>query len=225
MKDTAMVRSEQPWLSVIIPTIGRRSLQRTIDSLRGQVYGSTIEVLVVADTHQAGGLGPTRTRLPGLPDVADRFRYTRDLAESYGCVYAEHDGGENCWGHPQRDHGARLARGTWLWWLQDDDIAAPDALPAMRSILTLNELRSWAPHLFRVQTWQAGLVWKTEGVLAEKQIDADCIVVPNEPSELVPWGRRYNGDWDFISQMVANYGGPAEVVWDPTIIAIGRPQD
>ncbi len=40
----------RPWLSVVIPTIGRDSLALTLESLRAQAESAGVEVLVVGDT-------------------------------------------------------------------------------------------------------------------------------------------------------------------------------
>lgn len=205
-----------PWLSVIIPTIGRRALDGTLASLRDQPGGNEVELLVIGDTH----------RTEGMPPPERVFRDTTRICQEYGAHFFEHDGGVNCWGHPQRDFGARAARGRWLWWLQDDDIATRDALAAIkRSIETVDcGIEPPAPRLFRVQTWQAGAVWKLAGRLVQGEIDADCVVAPQDAARLPTWGRRYNGDFDFITALVEEYGGPQLTVWDPALIAVGRPK-
>lgn len=202
-----MSEGPRPLLTVIVPTIGRATLAGTLESIRSQAPASAVEILVVVDTAEP-------------PIVEDAERITR-LAEELDCRVIEHGTEEHCWGHPQRDEGARRASGAWLWWLQDDDTAAPGAIWSIFASLEA-DTRS-VPRLFRTLTWQAGVVWREPGRLAQGEIDADCIVAPNDPARLPRWGRRYNGDWDFIDEAAATYGGPGRVIWEPALIALGRP--
>jgi glycosyltransferase involved in cell wall biosynthesis len=193
----------RPQVSVIIPTIGRPTLARTLRSIRDQAGPDEVEVLVIGDTHA------------GTHDLSTVL-HTCGEYDAEGYAY---DGGEHAWGHPQRNFGARIAEGRYLAYLQDDDVWLPEAWLAIRgSIATGPE----GPRLFRVRTWQAGVVWVEAGRLAYGQIDADCIVAPNCPQKLGRWTHVYEGDWHFIRETVAAWGED-RVIWDPTIIAAGRP--
>jgi hypothetical protein len=193
----------KPFLSCIVPTVGRVTLEPLLRSLREQTHAGETELLVVGDTHA----GTWRRALESVPALCD----------AYAARYAAYDGGVHAWGHPQRNYGASLARGAWLWWLQDDDLPADDAYATLRRTL-------WdaprVPHLFQTATWQAGTVWR-EPVLALRNIDADCLVAPNAPTRLAPWPPTYNGDFTAICETVALYGG--RCVWVPAVIAHGRP--
>ncbi len=116
-----------PLISVIIPTYNRRRLLlEAIESVEKQTY-SNVELIVVDDgsTDETAQLGETTSPL---------FRYTRQ--ENRGPAAA-------------RNHGARIARGEWLAFLDSDDIWMPDKLarqwqtleaePEFRAIYT-NEL-------------------------------------------------------------------------------------
>lgn len=199
----------RPLLSIIVPTIGRATLARTLASVRDQAGARDVELLVVGDSFGSDG-PPAWERESLMVDVLSaRARYVR------------HDGGLHAWGHPQRNFGQSIACGRYLAWLQDDDIYTPGGVGAMlRAIESDHEP---AVHLFRVRTWQAGVVWGQRGVLGFGQIDADCIVAPNDPARLAQWPPHYNGDWDFIRDTVALWGGAEQAAWHEDIIAIGRP--
>lgn len=192
-----------PWLSVIIPTVGRVTLEPLLAGLRAQAPAADLELLVIGDTH---GITWQRALAP-VPALCDQ----------YAARYVAHDGGVHAWGHPQRTYGARLARGAWLWWLQDDDLAAPDAYATLRTHLTA---ALCVPHLFRVDTWQAGRIWR-ERTITLGNVDADCLVAPNAPPRLAPWPPHYTGDHEMIRETVALYGGSC--VWVEAVIAHGRP--
>lgn len=205
---------KEPKLTVIIPTCGRKSLERTLQSIRSQKgklgipYNSDfVEVLVVGDTHQGSFTEPL-SRVPFL-------------CQEYDCQYLEYDGGEHMWGHPQRNYGQSVAKGKWISWLQDDDIYVPGAFAAIiESAFAPLTQKPFAPRLFRTLTWQAGVVW-SEPELREGNIDANCIVAPNVPEKLGVWASRYNGDFDFIRDTCSRWD---MMVWEPRVIAHGRPQ-
>jgi hypothetical protein len=193
-----------PLLSIIIPTIGRPTLGRTLRSLGPP--SPAVDVLVIGDTYRD-------TYTPDLVDVPA-------LCAAHGATYLPHDGGAHAWGHPQREYGDRLARGAWLWHLQDDTIATTPAVPALVA-LAADPHAAPVPVLARVDTWQAGVVWRS-AVLALGNCDADGIVVPNDPTRRPPWGRAYNDDFVFLSACVAAYDGALRYL--SQIVAIGRPE-
>jgi glycosyltransferase involved in cell wall biosynthesis len=190
-----------PLLSIIIPSIGRPGLRSTVASIEQQADKACCEVLIVADTHS----GP----IDGLES------YVSSLGPRYR--YLEHDGGLHMVGHPQRNYGMTQARGAFLHFMADDDIYAPRALRFM--LAAIDEQDEPMPILFRVDTWQAGVVWRVRE-LVEGNIDAECIVVPNVPSRLGVWTPRYPGDFDFIEETVNRWGGAQ---WEREIISLCRP--
>jgi hypothetical protein len=189
------------WITFVIPTAGKMTLGRTLDSLD---YPG-VRTLVVADTH----------------DEADSayLQISRDWHGNKCSEWMEFDGGVNCWGHPQREAGMRAATTPWIGFSQDDDVLLPGALADIEHVIA-NQDVPW-PLLFRVDTWQVGIVWRSKE-LRPGNIDADCIVVPNEPARLGHWGMEVTGDYAFIRETVALWGG--QVDWRPELIARGRPQ-
>jgi Glycosyl transferase family 2 len=202
---------ETPLLSVIVPTVGRPSLQRTLRSLLRQGDWLPWEAVVVGDTHA----GTWAHQLPGayqLTQSDPRF------------VYTECDGGQHAWGHPQRNHGAGVARGQYLSYLGDDDIYLPHAFQSIGRALRRHEADPRV-FLFRwIAPWKQ-VYWEQAGFLAQDHIDAECIVCPNSPLHLGVWTNRYQGDFDFIRETVDRWGGVERVVWQPELIAQAQPTD
>jgi hypothetical protein len=192
----------EPLLSVIIPTCGRDTLERTLRSMRCQAPARDLQLLVIADTH-AG------THLAALDTVPA-------LCARYEAICDGYDGGQHCVGQPQRNYGMTRADGAWLAFSQDD---AAWTLGAWDAIAASIARPPRCPRLFRVQTWQAGVVPRVERVRLAN-VDADCIVVPNVPNRLGLWGLEYCGDFTFIRDTVLLWG---QVVWEPQVIALGRP--
>jgi hypothetical protein len=193
------VARSRPLLSVIIPSVGRPGLPRTLASIRDQGHPDAVEIVVVGDTHA----GTFRHALADMSGLC-AFYYAR---------YLEHDGGGHMVGHPQRQHGMAQARGEWLAFSQDDNVLTPGAIDAIRDAL----VGTPGPRLFRVSPRPGCVVWDQLGCLAVGHIDADCLVVPNVPARLGTWTSRYAGDADMIAETVARWGGTAR--WDTALIA------
>ena len=188
-----------PFLTIIIPTIGRAGLERTLRSIRQQAMET--DVTVVYDSHSAL--------------VPDRLY---DLTEKYEVDLVYHDGGIHAWGHPQRNYGVEGAVGGWLAWMADDDIYAEGAFEQIQA--AIDTLEYPMPLIFRARMHFGETLWKRP-VIEAGNIDASMFVVPNDPAKLGTWTNRYTGDVDFISETVAKYSGA--VSWRPEVIAITRP--
>lgn len=185
----------QPTFSIMIPTIGRAMLDRVLGQLAPQTADGD-EILVVGDGRQ-----------PEAQEMASRHG---------GRVkYMEH-GPDHCWGHPQRNWAMPLARGSHLMSMDDDDESLPGALSAVRAAVAA------APdsvHAFRIHH-KGGLIWAERAVYMGN-LSTQNFVVPNVPARLGRWGRRYEGDFDFIrSTLDLHPDGDATVVWHEDIVAV-----
>ena len=192
-----------PWLSVVIPTIGRDSLELTLESLEAQPEREGVEVLVVADTF--GGASPNLDR-------------ARACVLEHGHSWLEHDAGQHMVGQPQRTYGARVARAPWVAFTQDDNISAADALGTIE--LVIDRQPHPRPIFFRfVAPWRE-TIWRWPHLMVGN-IDADCLVFPQDIAQQVEWGLRYVGDYDAAEQAFHLAGG--DVYWCEEIISIARP--
>ena len=204
---------ETPLLTVIVPTVGRPSLARTVRSLLKQGEWLPWEAVLVGDTHA----GTWAHQLPLARALAaqhpERLRYV------------EHDGGLHAWGHPQRNFGATVARGRYLSWLGDDDVYLQGAFEHLGRVLRRQE-DDPRVFLFRwIAPWKA-VLWEQAGFLAQDHIDAENIVCPNVPAKLGEWNSaRYQGDYDMIADTVARWGGVERVRWQPEVIAQAQPTE
>ena len=195
----------QPWLSIILPTVGRPGLERALRSITCQP-AMGIEILVVEDT--LSGTQP----------------HVKVLAAQYGALYVGHAGAEHCWGHPQRNAGMEAATGRWLAWMADDDIYTQLSVDAIaRQVVRQEASGDPCPLLFRVKMNQyRTLVWGAPGHIMIGNVDAECIVTPNDPARLGRWAMEYTGDFDFIRDTVESFG---RCRWVEDVIAIARPTD
>ena len=155
-------------LSIIIPTISRPSLARTLGSIRPQIFCDD-EVLLVGDGPQPAAAATFAAS--GVPG-----RYVEGPATKW-------------WGNAQRMHGMRLARGDLLAFMDDDDIYLAGAFAAMRGA------DPRAVNVFRMQHPRR-LLWQRRQ-LAHGNVSSQMLVVPNDPAILGQWGNRRAGDYDF----------------------------
>src|SRR5687767_10019318 len=105
-------------LSIIIPTLSRPTLRRTLLSIRPV---SPVEVLVIGDGKQPQAKALVKELRTEVP---------------YQLYYLKGPHTEN-WGNEQRNMGIEKAQGNHLLFIDDDDIYIPDALKIInRAIAT-----------------------------------------------------------------------------------------
>lgn len=191
-------------LSVIIPTKGRPTLERTLDSVVAATYRAGDEVLVMGDG-----------RLP------DAERLAAAHAKRMNIVYREIEHTSACaWGGPQRTLGMRLAAGTHLLFMDDDDAYAPQAFEIVRkaalehpSQLMIFRMRSFTPR------WPWKVLWGHKAIFLGN-VGTPMIIVPNIPSQLGVWGSAYASDLAFYESTVKKWpGNEASIVWKEDVIA------
>jgi Glycosyl transferase family 2 len=190
-------------LSVIVPTVGRPTLGRTLRSVIPQLASSD-ELIVIADgpeAHEAasGIVG----RLNG------RCR-----------LYAT-DTRTGSWGNAQRDLGMTLATRTHLTFMDDDDVYAPGAFAAIRKAVTVD---SDAVHIFGMRAWNGDVLPSTREVLSGN-VGTPMVVIPNVKERLGSWVHpelldQGRSDFAFISETISKH---PRLVWHDEVIALCRP--
>jgi glycosyltransferase involved in cell wall biosynthesis len=193
----------RPAFTVVIPTIGRTTLARTIRSIREQAVPA--EVVVVFDTYQS--------------DDAI-VRATRNIAESYGAWFLVLDAGRHDSGSPQIHMAFHRASGHHLLNCGDDDVYEPDAFATIRAAIEETVTIQDVPLMFKValhpaphrDNRQPVVLWDRREI-TEGHVTGQSFVCPNDPQRL---GRWVN-DWTFMRETVALHDGRIE--WrDETIM-------
>lgn len=196
-----------PTISIIIPTQGRPTLERTLVSVRGQLLPGD-EIVLVVDAFEM----PTET----LREIVGRAGGDEQIR-----VIA-HNAERHSHGHDQINVGMEMATGDYLSFQDDDDVYADGALAHMREAATAHPGR---PLLFRFRSHLGGTVfWLQPGLVQQACIGGHCLVTPNDPARLGEWGAHYEGDFSMIVETLEKWK-PVEPVWCTPIIAIARPQE
>lgn len=191
----------EPTLSLVIPTIGRPTLARTLASVRQQLWRAGDEVLLVGD-------GPQ----PIARDLWNQFKLPGRYLETE--IVLGH------WGHGVRNwvFDNNHAIGQFVMALDDDDELTPQAVDTVRRAIAAAPDQ---PHLFRMSGVPGlGTLWKVKE-LAEQNVGTPMFVTPNDSGRLGRYTLRYGGDFDFIQATCAMYGN--DLTWHPEVICRVRP--
>lgn len=186
-------------LSVITPTIGRPSLERTLNSIVPQLVPPD-EVLVVADGERELAR-----------QICEKFKHVRYIETEY----------KRQWGNPQRDAGISAARTTHLAFCDDDDIFFPWAVEIIKGVA------SSYPHALLIFKSEANgyavphkYLWH-DPMIRKGNIMSCSLVVPVR-SDLPLWSQSqdvYAAD-HYFAQQCAHI---CEVIWREELIAKTRP--
>ncbi|HVN79668.1 MAG TPA: glycosyltransferase [Terriglobia bacterium] len=163
--------------SVLVPTMGRLSLTDTLRSIIQQPLMPGDEVLVIGDLNH--GCNPGRDI---MNEFGPQFFY-------YSC-----GGAKNAWGGPQRNLGLTVAKGSWLTYMDDDDLMAPYTLEIMRGLCANHTDR---PIMTRMR-------WP-DGKALESMVGGQCLWVPNVPYKVGFFGNEYCGDQTWIETTMSKY--------------------
>lgn len=204
-------------LAVVIPSTGRDSVRACIDSLLPQIGDDYLYLALDR---------------PDVPDDLYQWLHYdstwRDNVAAMTCTEALGQ-----FGHPQRNRilHALSEDVTHVWSLDDDDVALPGALDAIRSEVENAPLRWFAFQMrFGPGSHAPGIVCWRERVVRLGDIGTPCIVMPASAKSrwgslgVDQFGRDYGpgyfGDFEMAKSLEAELGPP---VWVPEVIAEIRP--
>lgn len=181
-------------LSVVIPTLGRKSLLKVFKSLYGQL-GVDDEILIIADGNEAGSRVESMLRSWLAEDPRIRLEIYHDERSAVG--------------NAQRNYGQSIAKGDWVWFVDDDDRPAIEALETIISrVRTTN-----VPTIFRIN--HLGIpIWRMKEV-ALGNVSSQSLVVPNSPMiPRFPITDNYAADFDWIKSV----SDAVEVDWCEDVV-------
>jgi hypothetical protein len=184
----------RPLFTVVIPTLGRPSLPRTLASIPDDV-----ETIVVGDSH--GGL------------TAEQKYILHHFSQVYYARYLELDAGRHDRGDSQIAYGFAQARGLWLLNCGDDDVYEPGAFNVMSRAIA-EQAGPEHPLMFKVEllsnpvrgNQDGTILWSHRGRIEQFKVTGQSFVCPNDPERLGVW----DTDWRFMQTTVAKYGGAVD---------------
>lgn len=183
----------RPLFTVVIPTIGRETLVRTLKSIRTQAGASLVEIVVVADLFEMD------------EQTVDAIR---DACEDFEARYTGCDDGRHDTGSPQLALGYATATGQWIVNLGDDDVYEPMAFSVMRQAIEGDV--TTRPLMFRTVLHPAPhrgndlpiVLWHRPE-FERGEVSGQCFAVPNVPEKLGRW----TDDVTFMMETVERWGG------------------
>ena len=188
--------------SIIVPSIGRPTLCRTIQSvIDGGFSKEDDELIVISD-------GPN----PEVRRMVQSFKDSIGISDMEGPK-------TSCWGNTQRMIAMKTAKGTHIAFIDDDDGYFPGALTRVREAVSKNPDR---PHIFKMQgqppRYSGGSLWRSRDLIPGN-VGTPMIVTPNVPEKLGVWGENGLGDYEFINSTSLFYGKDhSGVVWVDDVI-------
>lgn len=187
-----------PAISVITSTMGRPTLKTVADEIVPQL-GENDEWLLVGDGPQP----VVQNMVINLPINKVRYCQTEP---------------DHCWGNPQKEYGILAARGTHIWFIDDDDRVAPWAMDTIRRRAIEHPCR---PLIFKT-IYMGYPIWReNQPKLYVGNVSTQCFVIPNVKGKIGLYGRAYAGDFDYITSTVALYGEKENaIVWCPEILSV-----
>lgn len=154
-------------ISIITPTIGRLSLEQTINSVYNQLADDD-EIIVVGD---------------GKCNIAAA------ICNKYEKVKYFEIQKSGCYGALCRDFGINAAKNPFIWFLDDDDSALPESIATIKSSIDPGKDKMY---LFKMKNPN---VWITKNLIVGN-LSSQTIVVPKR-QDLPRWGLQYAGDYHF----------------------------
>lgn len=190
-------------LSVLLPTINKPTLLRTLQSLSNQAWIPGDEILVISDDNHR--------------DVMCLVANMKSSTLPLRHVQID-DGPHKDWGHTPRNRCTRLAQGNYLMHIDDDDVVVDNGIEQIRSKLT----KIPTVHMFRMfDDKKQKKIWTKEGQLKRRHISTQNIVHPNNIRTFGEWGLWYGGDSQFIIQTCAKVNN---IQWHDIVTVIYNPQ-
>ncbi len=195
-----------PTLTIVVPTIGRPTLETTLQSIARQALIPGDRVIVALDTFQESP----------RPDVAA-------LVARYGFELLPVDGGVHFMGNPQLNAAIAGCTTDYFCALGDDDVYVDGAIASLRKKLKPGRallFQFYAPPYLVAGDPRRFVLW-ADRVLRIANISGCCIVAPREALVPVSPMDRCEVDFDWIVDIVAKTG--QRPIWVPEVLIIARP--
>lgn len=193
-----------PSFTIMLPTVGRPTLERTLDSIAVQRFGPEDRVMMISDGYN--------------PRVEQVFKDYQAKMPIDLCVV---DGPNNDWGHTPRNIMMPHVRTTHIHHMDDDDIyASPETLSTIREHVIENPD---VPHIYKVRFADNGrIIWFAKGLIEFANVTTIGFVHPHLKGKYAFWPPRIGGDFEFWRDTQAHYK-PDALIWHNDVLFVARP--
>lgn len=199
-------------ITVVVPTAGRPTITRCLDSLQPKNQnGWGMNVVVVYDTN-AYNKGEER------PEGYFSPREVANHCDKRRQTFYKYDAGYSDWGYPQLDYAYRQkAKSHFIMNIGDDDVLAPNAFDNMMSIIKIHGIK---PYMFQATLFPSPhrgnrepvTIWNdSDRSLARQTITGQNLLVPNIPHLF----GQMSDDCEFIQSTIENWRGVVQ--WVPIV--------
>lgn len=168
-------------IHILLTTIGRDSLNNTLNSLVNQLT-ETDFITVVSDLEH----NKVRTML-----AAFDFKCTVQHISNNKTL--------GFWGHASRNRFQNFLRGDYIHNGDDDCVYAEGAIQKMKNYVTGKPVKLY---IFKIKAKDGSVIWNEQKVV-KGNVDTGSGLIPNMHTLPAKWAYVYNGDFDFYNQLSA----------------------
>jgi len=194
------ISPEKIRLSIVIPTIGRKTLKDTLESIDSAGVTQLDEVIVIGDGSQ-----------PEAEEICNSFRRRMKVIYQSSRKTSQY-------GAHQRNIGMGIATGTHILFMDDDDRYRSGAFRVVRRALSEAPDR---PHLFRIESTGDQRPFKvlwTEKEFKLGNVGTQMIALPIVDGLLGSWPNGHCADYGFLRDTLPRFGLD-RIIWREEIIA------
>jgi len=182
----------EPTLSIVIPTIGRVTLARTLESIKNQRLIDGDQVVVVGDGDKPRAMDIwNEFELPGVCEMVPLNRPNNKI-------------------FPPRNRGVELATADFIGFMDDDDYYTPGAFDMIRTGIAKSPFKA---HMFK-ERLPNGTVVPDGTDIERSNFGQPCFLVPNH--DVPKWVENVNDARRFTVAAEKVYG----FMWHQDLIAI-----
>ena len=196
-----------PSLAIVIGTIGRPTLEDSLDSIVKQGLQPSDQVIVVRDSFED----------------PDDTKKVRERVEKYGPPFQYHecDAGYHYNGVEQTNYGCSRAAADFVLSLGDDDVYEPGAFDTLRTVMAEDLFR---PVLFRFLSPWRTVLWDMPRML-RSHISGQCIAIPRVFMAKQPTNIDPSVDFDWMEAILAKAAAAKkDPLWLDALLVIARPK-